>query len=61
MILDLARARRADFSGLGILLERLQKLRAMNYDVRVTNVHPEISKAFEQIGVRDLIESCQTA
>lgn len=61
MILDLGRARRVNFSGLGIFLDRLQKLRAMNFEVRITNIHPEISKTFDQVGARELIESCQEA
>ncbi len=57
LILDLAKARHADFAGLGILIERLQKIRAIKGDLRVIHVHPEVSKTFDRIGVSSMIES----
>ena len=60
LILDLARARRADFSGLGILIERLQKIRAIKGDIRVIHVRPGVSRAFEQTGVSRMIESFES-
>ena len=60
LILDLAKARHVDFSGLGILIERLQKIRAMHGDIRMIHVRPEISKTFDQAGVSCLIESFES-
>ena len=57
LILDLARAKHADFSGLGILIERLQKIRAMRGDIRMIHVQPEISQTFDRMGLNQLIES----
>lgn len=57
LILDLAKARRADFSGLGILIERLQKIRAEQGDIRMIHVRPEIHKTFERTGISSMIES----
>ena len=60
LVLDLARAKRADFSGLGILIERLQKIRAMRGDIRVIHVQPAVSKTFDRTGISQLIESFES-
>ena len=57
MILDLAKARRADFSGLGILMDRIQKIRAMRGDIRIINMRPEVSQTFDKAGVNRLVET----
>ena len=54
-VLDLGRARRADFSGLGILIERLQKIRALRGDIRIVRVRPAVSRAFNQIGLNRMV------
>lgn len=55
LVLDLAQAKRIDFSGLGILIERLQKVRAMQGDIRIANAHPRISATFNRVGLHDLL------
>ena len=57
LILDLAKARRADYSGLGILIERLQKVRAMHGDIRIINLRPEVHKTLDRAGISQVIES----
>ncbi len=60
LVLDLANAKQADFSGLGILIERLQKVRAMRGDIRMVHVQPGVSKTFERAGVHQMIESFES-
>ena len=60
LVLDLARAKRADFSGLGILIERLQKVRSMRGDIRMVHVRPSISKTFERVGIDQMIEAFES-
>ncbi|PIQ85413.1 MAG: hypothetical protein COV74_08860 [Candidatus Omnitrophica bacterium CG11_big_fil_rev_8_21_14_0_20_45_26] len=60
IVLDLAKAKHVDFSGLCILIERLQKVRSLRGDIRVINIQPEVSKAFESVGVHKMIESFES-
>ncbi len=57
LILDLAKAKRADCSGLGILMERIQKIRAMHGDVRLVNLQPRVSETFDRMGINRFVES----
>ena len=57
LLLDLARARRVELAGLGILVDRLMKVRAQKGDIKLCNMRPEVEKTFQMIGVSDLIES----
>ena len=57
LILDLAKARRADFSGVGILMDRLQKIRAERGDLKIINMRPSVSKTFQRIGADQVIET----
>lgn len=55
-ILDLSRAKRFDFAGIGILIERLQKVCAKEgQELRVINVRPEISETFNRLGLQRFI------
>ena len=57
LLLDLARARRVDLAGLGILVDRLMKIRAQKGDIKICNMRPEVAKTFSLIGVSGLMES----
>lgn len=55
VLLDFARARGIDLTGLGILLDRIQKLRALKGDVRAFNIRPNILETFRRIGADELV------
>lgn len=57
LLLDLARTRRVELAGLGILVDRLMKVRALKGDIKICNMHPEVAKTFHLIGVSGLMES----
>ncbi|MBI4387683.1 MAG: STAS domain-containing protein [Candidatus Omnitrophica bacterium] len=57
LILDLGKAKHVDFSGLGILMERIQKIRSMRGDVRLVNLQPEVSETFDRMGINRFVES----
>jgi anti-anti-sigma factor len=56
-MLDLKHARRVELAGLGILVDRLMKVRAQKGDIKLCNLRPEVEKTFRMIGVSDLMES----
>lgn len=56
LILDLSKAKHFDFSGIGILIEHLQKIYAkQGEELRVINVRPEISETFNRLGLQRFI------
>ncbi len=55
-ILDLAKARRVEFSALGILIDRLMKLRAMRGDIRMVRVRPNVAAMFNRLRLDSVIE-----
>lgn len=57
LLLDLASARRVELAGLGILVDRLMKVRAQNGDIKLFNIRPEVAKTFNLIGVSGLMEA----
>lgn len=57
LLLDMTRARRVELAGLGILVDRLMKVRAQKGDIKLCNMRPEVEQTFRMIGVGDLIES----
>ena len=57
LLLDLKRARRVELAGLGILVDRLMKVRARKGDIKLCNIRPEVEKTFQMIGVSGLMES----
>lgn len=57
LLLDLKQARRVELAGLGILVDRLMKVRAQKGDIKLCNLRPEVEKTFELIGVSGLMES----
>ena len=56
LLLDLKRARRVELAALGILIDRLMKVRAQKGDIKLCNLRPEVEKAFRMVGVNTLIE-----
>lgn len=57
LLLDLASARRVELAGLGILVDRLMKVRAQKGDIKLCNLRPEVERTFQMIGVGDLMQS----
>jgi len=57
LLLDLSEAKRVELAGLGILVDRLMKVRAVHGDIKLIHMRPEVEKAFRMIGVGDLMES----
>lgn len=57
LVLDFGRVKRVDLAGLGILVERLQKVRAAHGDIKFARVRPEVSEAFRMVGMHHLIET----
>ena len=57
LLLDLSRTRHVELAGLGILVDRLRRVRAEKGDIKLCNMHPEVEKELKMIGVNDLIES----
>ncbi len=60
LCLDLKRTRRVELAGLGILVDRLMKVRSLKGDIRLFNLRPEVEKTFRMIGVSGLMESFQS-
>lgn len=57
VLLDLKQARRVDLVGLGILVDRLMKVRAQKGDIKLCNIRPEVEQTFRMIGINGVIES----
>ena len=57
LLLDLKQARRVELAGLGILVDRLMKVRALKGDIKLCNVRPEVEKTFRMIGVNGLMQA----
>ncbi len=60
LLLDLKETRRVELAGLGILVDRLMKVRAQKGDIKLCNLRPEVQKTFQMIGVGDLMQSFGT-
>jgi anti-anti-sigma factor len=57
LLLDLASARKVELVGLGILVDRLMKVREIEGDIKLCNIRPEVEKTLAMIGVSELMES----
>ncbi|OGW79066.1 MAG: hypothetical protein A2Z83_02275 [Omnitrophica bacterium GWA2_52_8] len=57
LLLDLKRAKHVELAGLGILVDRLMKVRAQKGDIRLFNIHPEVERTFQMVGIGKLMES----
>ena len=60
MVLDLGNAHHVDLVGLGILVDRLIKVRARHGEIKLCNIRPEVAQTFERVGVRNLMQSYNT-
>ena len=57
LLLDLKQAKHVELAGLGILVDRLMKVRAQKGDIKLCNLRPEVQRTFQMIGVSSLMES----
>ena len=57
VLLDLNRTKHVDLAGLGILVERIKKIRSIDGDIKLCNVPPQVRETFRLVGVSKLIES----
>ena len=57
LLIDFKEARHVELAGVGILVDRLMKVRAQKGDIKLCNLRPEVEKTFQMIGVGDLMES----
>ena len=56
-LLDLKQAGHADLAGLGILIDRIRKVRSLKGDIRLFNIRPEVSQILNMIGLNHIIET----
>ena len=59
-LLDLKEAGHADLAGLGILVDRIRKVRSLKGDIRLFNIRPEVSQILNMIGLNQIIETYST-
>jgi anti-anti-sigma factor len=57
LLLDLREARRVELAGVGILVDRLMKVRAMKGDIKLINIRPEVERVLKMIGVGALLRA----
>lgn len=60
LLLNLSSARRVELAGLGILVDRLMKVRAQRGDIKLCNMRPEVVETLDRVGVGRLMQSFQT-
>ena len=56
-LMDLKEANHADFAGLGILIDRIRKVRSLKGDIRLFNLRPEVVNILRMIGLNQVIET----
>ena len=59
-LLDLGEANHADLAGIGILVDRIKKVRALNGDIRLFNLRPEVAQILHLIGLNQVIATYAT-
>ena len=57
LLLDLKETRHVELAGVGILVDRLRKVREQKGDIKLFNLRPEIERTFQIIGVNGLMET----
>ena len=57
LLIDLGSARHVELAGLGMLVDRLLKVRAEKGDIKLCNLRPEVEQTFRMIGVSGLMEA----
>lgn len=60
VLLNLASARRVEIAGLGMLVDRVLKVRALRGEIRLCNLQPEVVQTFQRVGVGTLMKSYPT-
>ena len=60
LLLDLKDTRHVELAGVGILVDRLRKVREQKGDIKLCNLRPEVERTFQMIGVNGLMESFST-
>lgn len=60
VIVDLWSAKKMDAAGIGILVEKLLRLRERKGDIRLCRLRPEVSRMMEKVGVGTLFETYPT-
>ena len=60
LLLDLRDAYHADLAGLGILVDRIRKVRSLKGDIRLFNLRPEVQEILRIIGLNQVIASYST-
>jgi anti-anti-sigma factor len=59
-LLDLREAYHADLAGIGILIDRIKKVRALHGDIRLFNLRPEVAQILHLIGLNQVIATYAT-
>ena len=60
VLLDLRKTRFVDLAGLGILVDRLRKVRQLEGDIRLCNLRPRVLETLRLVGLNGLIQSFET-
>lgn len=60
LLLDLSETRRVELAGIGMLVDRLRKVREQKGDIKLCSIRPEVEKTFRLIGVNGLMEAYST-
>jgi anti-anti-sigma factor len=60
VVVDLRSARKIDVAGLGILVERLMRIRERKGDIKLCSLRPELSRVMDRVGVASLFETFNT-
>ena len=57
LVVDMEQARRTDAAGIGILVEKLIRIREHHGDIRLCSLRPEVSRTMERVGAGSLFET----
>lgn len=60
LLLDLQETKHVELAGVGILVDRLRRVREQKGDIKLCNLRPEVERTFQMIGVNGLMESYST-
>jgi len=60
VVVDLCSAKKLDVAGIGILVEKLLRIRQLKGDIKLCRLRPEVSRMMERVGVGTLFETFQT-
>lgn len=60
LLLDLQETKHVELAGVGILVDRLRRVREQKGDIKLCNLRPEVERTFQMIGVNGLMESFST-